>query len=39
LVAKIEELPIDMASVIRELQATVAGNHALRLYRELRQIK
>ncbi|MEG5124174.1 glutathione S-transferase family protein [Microcoleus sp. ARI1-B5] len=35
-VAKIEELPIDMASVIRELQATVAGNHALRLYREQR---
>ncbi len=36
LVAKIEELPIDMASVIRELQATVAGNYALRLYREQR---
>lgn len=35
-VAKIDELPIDMASVIRELQATVAGNHALRLYREQR---
>jgi glutathione S-transferase len=39
LVAKIEELPIDMASVIRELQATVAGNHALRLYREQRRVK
>ena len=36
LVAKIEELPIEMASVIRELQATVAGNHALRLYRQQR---
>ncbi|WP_293346523.1 MULTISPECIES: glutathione S-transferase family protein [unclassified Microcoleus] len=38
LVAKIEELPIDMAAVIKELQATVAGNHALRLYREQRQV-
>ena len=36
LVAKIDELPIDMVSVIRELQATVAGNHGLRLYREQR---
>lgn len=39
LVAKIEELPIEMASVIRELQATAAGVHALRLYREQRRLK
>jgi glutathione S-transferase len=39
LVFKIEELPIEMASVIRELQATAAGNHALRLYREQRRVK
>ncbi|MEO6861713.1 MAG: hypothetical protein ABI180_09295 [Microcoleus sp.] len=36
---KIEELPIEMASLIRELQATAAGSHALRLYREQRRVK
>ncbi|MGL5061450.1 MAG: glutathione S-transferase family protein [Microcoleus sp.] len=37
--SKIEELPIEMAAVIKELQSTVAGVYALRLYREKRQVK
>jgi glutathione S-transferase len=39
LMSKIEELPVEMASVIKELQATAAGSHALRLYREHRHFK
>ncbi|NJK66736.1 MAG: glutathione S-transferase [Microcoleus sp. CSU_2_2] len=39
LVSKIEELPIEMATVIKELRATAAGVYALRLYREQRQVK
>lgn len=39
LVAKIEELPIAMAAVIKELQATAAGVYALRLYREQRRVQ
>lgn len=38
-VAKIEELPIEMAAVIKELQSTAAGVYALRLYREQRQVQ
>jgi glutathione S-transferase len=38
LVAKIEELPIEMATVIKELQSTAAGVYALRLYREQRRV-
>lgn len=37
--SKIEELPIEMASVIKELQATAAGSYALGLYREHRHLK
>jgi glutathione S-transferase len=37
--SKIEELPIEMASVIKELQTTAAGSYALRLYREYRHFK
>ncbi|MEG3846337.1 glutathione S-transferase family protein [Microcoleus sp. herbarium19] len=37
-VAKIEELPIEMAAVIKELQSTAAGVYALRLYREQRHV-
>ncbi len=39
LVAKIEELPIEMAAVIKELQGTAAGSYALRLYREQRLVQ
>ncbi len=39
MVSKIADLPIEMAAVIKELQATVAGVYALRLYREQRQVK
>jgi hypothetical protein len=39
LVAKIEELPIEMATVIKELQSTAAGVYALRLYREQRRFQ
>ncbi|NJK73131.1 MAG: glutathione S-transferase family protein [Microcoleus sp. SU_5_6] len=38
LVSKIEELPIEMASVIKELQATPAGVYGLGLYREHRRV-
>ncbi|MCC3465163.1 MAG: glutathione S-transferase [Microcoleus sp. PH2017_25_DOB_D_A] len=38
-VAKIEELPIEMAAVIKELQSTAAGVYALRLYREQRRVQ
>lgn len=37
-VSKIEELPIEMAAVIRELQATPAGVYGLGLYREHRRV-
>ncbi|MCU0544848.1 MAG: glutathione S-transferase [Oscillatoriaceae cyanobacterium Prado104] len=39
LVSQIEELPVEMASVIKELQTTAAGSHALGLYREHRHLK
>lgn len=39
MVSKIAELPIAMATVIKQLQSTVAGVYALRLYREQRQVK
>jgi glutathione S-transferase len=39
MVSKIAELPIEMATVIKELQSTPAGVYALRLYREQRQVK
>ncbi len=32
----LSQLPLEMATVIKELQATIAGNYALRLYREER---
>ncbi|MCC3417015.1 MAG: glutathione S-transferase [Microcoleus sp. PH2017_07_MST_O_A] len=38
-VAKIEELPIEMAAVIKELQSTAAGVYALRLYRDQRRVQ
>lgn len=38
LVAKIEQLPSEMAAVIKELQSTAAGVYALRLYREQRRV-
>lgn len=37
--AKIAELPIKMAAVIKELQSTAAGVFALRLYREQRLVQ
>ena len=39
MVSKIAELPIEMATVIKQLQSTTAGVYALRLYRDRRQFK
>lgn len=39
MVSKIAELPIEMATVIKQLQSTTAGVYALRLYRDRRQVK